>query len=368
MAYPTLLGITAMAMAFGAGATAAKALDKFEETASRASTARDAGRSEEAVKLYRQAVGMRPLWDEGWWYLGAISYEAHRYAESRDAFRRAVAIKHDNAAAWALLGLNEFELGEYDAASEHLLKGLHLGTVPEGEMLDSARYHAALLLNRDGEHELAMAQLVHLSVSGDHSEKIVEAMGMSSLRVAALPAQIPERRREMVMRAGEAVWALNARSGRTADLYRELVSSYPNEPEVHYACGLYLIDLDRDRAAAEFERTIQLMPAHAWARLQLVYIHLDRDHPDLALPLARRAVALDSRTFVTHLALGRVLLKLGQAKESVAELEIAKRMAPDVMPISFALAQAYAKAGRRADAERERSRLKLAEVGDAGKQ
>jgi Flp pilus assembly protein TadD len=51
--------------------------------------------------------------------------------------------------------------------------------------------------------------------------------------------------------------------------------------------------------------------------------------------------------------LGRALFDTGRFQESVHELEIAKRLAPEYGPIRFTLANAYRRLGRIQEAERE---------------
>src|SRR5688572_16277707 len=54
----------------------------FTTLSARADAAREAGRLDEAVALYRKALALRPAWKEGWWSLGTILYEqdAHKDA------------------------------------------------------------------------------------------------------------------------------------------------------------------------------------------------------------------------------------------------------------------------------------------------
>ena len=67
---------------------AAPASASFEELARRADAARAAGALDEASRLYREAVALRPQWTQGLWALGTIAYDRNRWAECRDAFRR----------------------------------------------------------------------------------------------------------------------------------------------------------------------------------------------------------------------------------------------------------------------------------------
>src|SRR4030095_14890547 len=61
---------------------------EFENAVEAANDARMAGRLDEAVESYKKAVGIRPQWADGWWYLGAIHYEKDLYPEARDSFTK----------------------------------------------------------------------------------------------------------------------------------------------------------------------------------------------------------------------------------------------------------------------------------------
>ena len=114
----------------------------FEEAARRAAAARDHDAAE-AVRWYREAVRQRPAWDEGWWYIGALSYERGRDADAAKAFRRFVELKPDSGPAWALRGLSDFRLKDYDSALRHLTRGLSLGSVGNVEIRDAVYWAVA---------------------------------------------------------------------------------------------------------------------------------------------------------------------------------------------------------------------------------
>ena len=48
----------------------------FEALVKRADTARESDQTDEAIRLYKQVVGIKPNFAEGWWYLGMLYYEA----------------------------------------------------------------------------------------------------------------------------------------------------------------------------------------------------------------------------------------------------------------------------------------------------
>ena len=76
----------------GAGQPPAAPADpKFDALSAQADAARQAGRLDEAVDLYRKALAVKPDWREGLWSLGTMLYELDRFGEARDAFRRVLA-------------------------------------------------------------------------------------------------------------------------------------------------------------------------------------------------------------------------------------------------------------------------------------
>src|SRR5580698_2342036 len=86
-----------------------------------ASDAREQNRSQDAIRLYREALRLQPSWSEGWWYLGTLLYDQNAYIPARDALARLVQLEPKSPpTAWALLGLCEFETKNYPDSLHHL--------------------------------------------------------------------------------------------------------------------------------------------------------------------------------------------------------------------------------------------------------
>jgi predicted Zn-dependent protease len=92
--------------------------------------------------------------------------------------------------------------------------------------------------------------------------------------------------------------------------------------------------------------------------VQMAFEYLKRRDYDTALPLAEKSVELAPRMYPARNVLGRVLLELGQTARAVKELEEGVRLAPSSPEMHFALARAYTRAGRQADAKREQETFK----------
>ena len=301
-----------------------------------------------------KALKLRPTWAEGWWNIGAILYDSDRYPEARDAFRNFVALDPKRGAAWGMLGLCEFQTREYDRAVISLQRGRALGFGGNQEIESVVRYHTALLYIRFEQYEIAYDILTEFMRAGNESPKVMEAFGLAILRLPLLPSEIPPDKREEVMVAGPAAFNMAARRmDQARAAFDTLLARYPNEPNVHYAFGVYLLGQDADAAMKEFKRELEISPSHYPAMVQMAFEYLKRDEYNEALPLAEKAVQLAPKMFPARNVLGRVLLELGQIDRAIKELEEGARLAPNSPEMHYALGRAYRRAGREPDAKRE---------------
>jgi tetratricopeptide (TPR) repeat protein len=334
----------------------AKAAPSFDALARQAAAARDAGRADEALRLYRSALRRRPAWDEGLWWVATLLYERDRYAEARDAFARFLDVKPEAAPGWAMRGLCAFELREYRPAAEHLGHALDLGLSANPELLRTARYRLGLALIKTGQFELALQPLTLLARATPESPALADALGLLLLRTPLLPSEVPAERRDLVRQAGHAGYLHLARRAEEAGkAYAALVEEYPREPWVHYAYGVFLVRADGERGLAELRREIEIMPENVMARLEIAFeLILRGDHAG-ARPYAEEAVRQAPQLFAARNALGRVLVELGEVEEGIFHLEEAVKLAPESPEMQFALGRAYARAGRQEDAARARA-------------
>ncbi|MFL6274773.1 MAG: tetratricopeptide repeat protein [Blastocatellia bacterium] len=331
----------------------------FDQAVKAGDEARQANRLNEAFDDYVKALKLRPTWAEGWWNIGAILYDGDRYTEARDAFRNFVALDPKRGAAWGMLGLCEFQTREYDRAVVSLQRGRAIGFGGNQEIESVVRYHTALLYIRFEQFEIAYDILSEFITVGNDSPKVVEAFGLTLLRMPFLPLEIPPDKREQVLAAGRAGFFMAARridEARAA--FDVLLKRYPDVPNVHYANGVFLMNQDADAALKEFRRELEISPAHYPAMVQMAFEFLKRGEYDTSLPLAEKGVQLAPKMFAARNVLGRVLLELGQTERAVKELEEGVRLAPSSPEMHFALARAYTRAGRQADAARERELFK----------
>ena len=326
----------------------------FEEVSQRATEAYAQKRFEEAAKLYRKSLELRPQWSEGWGYLAASLFNLDRYAEARDAYRQTTILTPQNGPSWAYLGLCEYELRQYKDAFDHLIKGQRLGLGESADLVSAVHYDLAMLWNTAGQFNTAAKEISFLARTEDKNPAVVEATGLIVLRMPLFPYEIPPAKRELVRKAGEAGWLVNTQHVEEArQLYKDLVAQYPREANLHYAYGLTLTVSDQDAAIAELEKALALNPRHVPALVEAAFLCVEGGHLEKGERLAQRAMEIEPKNYAPHNILGRALVQTGHADEGIKELETAVKLAPTIASSHFNLAQAYQKAGKSADAARE---------------
>jgi tetratricopeptide (TPR) repeat protein len=360
-----LLGASAAGAAQGATsaakpqrkpAPAAASRAEFESVLHAATEARKAEKWKEAIALYGRLVKMRPDYVEGYWYQGTAYYSLDDYPNCRTAFRQVVRLAPKNGAGHAFLGLCEFGLKEYDRSLQHLIESRNVGLGDVPDLGKVARYHAAVLLTRTEQYEQALETLGEFAGEGDDNPRVIEAMGIATLRMPMLPIELPPDRREMVLMAGRASYMMAMRNKVGAETaFKALAARYPETPNVHYAFGVFLLQEQPDLALEEFTRELEIQPAHPYSLMQIAYEYLKRGEASAALPFARQAVEVAPKAFPARKALGQALLETGDVEGAIKELTIGLDLAPLSPSLHFTLARAYQRAGKLEEAEKERS-------------
>jgi tetratricopeptide (TPR) repeat protein len=330
----------------------------FDQLLQAAEKARDESRDDDAIRLFRRALSAQPESEQALWFLGSMLYEKGQYPETRDVLRHFMTIRSDAGPGWALLGLSELQLREYPRALDHLQRAMAHGMGDRGDLVKSVFYNVVVLLTRFERYDDSMSMLLTMLASGSTDPTLVEPAGLAGLRLPFLPAEIPPDRRELVNLAGKAVLALQMQGAEeTESAFRQLVSAYPNEPGVHFLYGAYLMQLHPDQAVSEFERELEISPSHVLARVRLAEQRIAQRDFDAALTLTRQAIQLEPKRASPHMLTGEALLAKGSSADGIKELEIASADDPSVSRTHWDLLRAYAAAGRKADADREKQKV-----------
>ncbi len=344
---------------------AQKAGSTFNELSAKADQARDANRLDEALSLYHKALTLRPTWSEGWWSLGTIEYDKSNYAQAAQAFRKLNALAPKSGNALAMLGLCEFELGQDTLALKHIQASKEAGLTEDAQLRNVVLYHEGVLLQRKGKFESAQQTLEQVCLLGAANNDVATALGMTMLRSTAKAPAAP-RDTEVVLRIGQAECLAGQKKYEEGKkLFSEVVTQYPDYPNIHYAFGMSLEEAHELPAAIEqYKEEIKNNPKDVFARLRIAAANYKVDSA-AGLPYAEEAVKLAPSQPFGHYLLGLLLLDTDKYERAIPELEIAKKAYPENAKIYFALGSAYARAGRREDAARARE--KFAELNEKSK-
>jgi tetratricopeptide (TPR) repeat protein len=338
----------------------------FNQLAEAAQRARDKSRDDDAIELYRQALGLKPDWDQGLWYLSNLLYQKQNFVEASVLLRRFVVQHPQSAYGWALLGMCEFQLQQYSQALDHLQQSLVLGLGDNRRLQNSVSYHTAILLTRFEKFDDSMSVLFSLLTSSTTTAPLAEPFGLAGLRMPLLPTEIPASRRELVRKAGSAVIALQEQRYAEAErLFGELETAYPDQPGVHFLIGAYFLGPRPDEGIKELQREIAISPSHIPARIRLAEEYIERQQTAQAISFARQALKLDPVNSLAHMVLGEALVASGDTGGGIREMEIARDSSPEMVRVRWDLVRVYTAAGRTGDASREKGEIQRLSRQDA---
>jgi len=352
-----LLAAASFSFSSNAAAQSRSAPSSFELLSKQAAEARNADRLDESVRLYKQALALRPKWAEGWWSLGTLEYDRNNYVLAARAFRQLLPLAPKDGTARVMLGLCEFELGQDQAALKYIQEGRALGMANNAQLHQVALYHEGLLLWRAANFKLAQSTFGSLCKEKVENTQVLNGMGLAVLRVspkAAPPEGSPCA--EVVQRAGHAA-CLTAQKkfDEARQEYTDLLEEFPDYPNLNYAFGLSYVDANNVPAAVEqFKQEITRDPQNVEARLEIAAV-LYKVDSNAALAYAEEAVKLNPRLPFAHYLLGLLYLDTDYYLKAIPELEIAQKAFPKEAKVYFALGSAYSRAGRTQDAERARA-------------
>jgi tetratricopeptide (TPR) repeat protein len=311
VALAQLTGVAAGALP-AAQATAPVDLDSLRRQALQEG---ETGRTEEAIRDYQRALELQPDWKEGLWNLGMLQYDSNQFPQAKASFQKIVKSAPNLGIAWSLLGLSEYETGDYDDALTHLEKAQALG-VQDEEIARVSSYHLGILLNRASEFERASSLLLENFGSGLVSPQAKIALGLAMLRVPLLPDQLDPSREALVLDAGAAATIGADEPVRLA----ALLETYPEIPYLHYACGLALAKAGKSKEALEqILAETKLSPDSPIAWIGLSRLELSQGAAGDALKAAREAVRLAPENPDAHKLLAQALQAVGNKEQAAAE-------------------------------------------------
>jgi tetratricopeptide (TPR) repeat protein len=315
----------------------------FEQLCAQAAASREAGRVDDAIRLYESALRLQPDWAEGWWYVGTLNYDADHYAEAIPALQNLIALNPRMGPALAFLGLSEFETNNYKDAFIHLQQAQQQGYGDDAELEKVATYHLALLFTRTGEFEKAVAVLAPEIRGRPPSDEIKIVLGLALLRIPLLPSELDPGNDAVIHAAGEAAALLDGGNpAAAADSLRRFVVEYPKTPYLHYAYSLALADTGKyEEALRELSEETKVSPRDALPYVRMALVNLQFHRAKNALQPARQAVLLAPESAAAHDVLAQTLQALGETQEAKKQLAVATKLESSPAEVDLAQRQLY---------------------------
>lgn len=321
-----------------------------------AGKAESAGDSAKAVATLEKGLTIDPNWKFGLLKAGLLLYQSEKYAAARPHLARLTQIDDTLATPWALLGMCEFQLGEYRATLEHIDRADRLGIPDQSGLRESAGIHLGLAYIELGDYESALKFLNKFAPSKNpqRREQLIMAMGYASMYLS-LKTSLPPEETAVVRRLGEAYYqsAAGDRPGARV-IMEDLIKQYPKATALHFVyANLLMYWSDFDGADREFRAELVNDPESHPARLGLAYVAVHNGEAPDSLRLATEAVKMRPGMYQSHFYLGQLLLRHDQAQQACNELEAARKLAPAHSGVRYSLAKAYRALGRGDDAAQE---------------
>ena len=325
----------------------------------RAVELQQSGRMPEAVKAYREVIGMRPGYVEAHANLGVVLARLGRYEESVAAYEAALRLAPTLTPIRFNLGIAHYRAGQFGRATEVLERLLR-----DQPQAVPARQLYGLALSALGRDADVIEQLAPTVDAAPPDPAVLYSLGLAYLRLgragfrATLErlAALPAGRAALHLLQGQAFLR-----DQNYDLALEELQAAerlnPDLPRLHFSLGVAHSLLGHNQEAiAALGIAVNRYPQDTAAQYYLA----DAYAKDGKFPEARRGaeavLKLDPKSPEATGLLGRILFREGRAAEAVGLLEYAITASEknrNDHDLHYNLARAYQQLGRRDDAARQ---------------
>jgi tetratricopeptide (TPR) repeat protein len=349
-----MLPLVVAAVTLSAGRLAAAQDPSF----SRAAALQKSGKFEAAAAEYRRFLEAHPTNVEGRSNLGVVLMQLGRYEEALAAYRAALSIEPSNVTVRLNLGLAFYKSDKLEEAAEAFTQVL--AVLPENLQ---ARYLAADCRLRLGHPDDAIALLAPLESSGSDDPMLSYLLGMSYLSTKQL--EKGQLLIDRILRHGDSAEAqvmmgvakrgAGDLKGAAEDLKRA-VELNPDLPGLRAMYAEALLEAGNpDLARGQFEAELKRNPLDFDANLYMGLLLKNEQDYDGALRYFTRALGVRPGDLRTRNQIASVALARRDTATAVEMLEAIVKEAPSFVEAHVALATAYYRLQRRAEADKERA-------------
>lgn len=303
--------------------------------------AQAAGKDDLAARLYSQALAQDPAWTEGWWSYGGLLYEARNFQLASVAFGHLTQLAPQNSLGFAMLGMCEYELGDWGNASLHLNKALVHGDLPRA-IADGAMYEYGLVLMRQRNRNGALIALRLLQHTSPDYPNLVPAFGSAELGMDQVPASGTADAEAVSLVGQAAIAVLQLRPQDAERLYRQVIQEHPQLPFAHLCLALFLENLGRHAEAEdELKAEAGLNRASPDAWIWLARFALARREGEQTRDYAAEAMKRAPNDGLPYLLSGKSYVIDQQWDKALENLQKAEALSPDSYEVHYALVTVF---------------------------
>jgi tetratricopeptide (TPR) repeat protein len=321
-----------------------------------------AGRRDEAVAQFQQALQLNPRSYEAYNDLGYILNQKRQYQEAMVQFQRALQINPGSAEAHFNLGMALLHTGRRDEAKVQFQQALQIN--PSYEV---ARNNLGYVLIQMGQYQEAVVQFQRALQINPGSAEAHFNLGMALLQMGRWDEAMAQFQQVLQInpRSVEAcnnlgyVFLQTGRYPEAMVQFQQALQINPRSAEAHDNLGTVLLRAGRpDEAVAQFQQALQINPDFAGAQFDLGDVLLRLGRADEAMVHYQRALQINPNSVKILNGLAWVLATASpeavrDGRQAVALAEKANQIAGVEDPsLLRTLAAAYAEAGRFDDAVR----------------
>jgi len=344
----------------------AQASQTPQELLKQAIAEHQAGKLDDAVRLYRAFLNLYPNVAQVRSNLGAALAAEGQYQEAILEYKRSLSIA-PNPQVGLNLGRAYYKASQFPAAIEQLesVRNALPGDVQLVQLLADCYL-------RIGENKKVIELVKPLRRADPDNPAIAYLLGTALVRDGqSAEGQVVI---DQILKQGDSAEArlligttklsVNDFSGALVDLKRA-VELNPALPDAHAYYGIALLGTgDQQTARTAFQQELEINPNNFEANLRLGFLlRSDQDYSS-ALTYLTRALDVRPGDFGARFQIASVELALGQNQKAEADLVAILRQAPNFTEAHVTLATLYYRLKRKADGDRERAiaeRLRTAE-------
>lgn len=331
-----------------------------------------ANRIQEAKSAFKKAISARPDYQWALARYGETLRVLEKNLEAVESLQQAVALKEDDGWAWGALGAAKVALKKYRSALEALEKavkydsessfnwgylGALLRLVKRYEPAIEAFNRALALESNTGwifvEKGIALREMkgdgcAEALLPLERATELEPDAGHTWCQLADCLYRLG-RYKEALKNAEKGLtldptlkWALILKSlvldalQRTDEAQQAQALGDSSDPTAYFERGLNYMELGAyDKAARDFEASLQLKPEYADAANNLAWLYIVRPEPDLekATALALDAASMAPEDANVQDTLGWAYFKRGMLDEAIESLELAARLESEDLQI-----------------------------------